>query len=90
MYHRTEEAVLGDVVVDALNVTSWLEIAAVGVKVIMCHSLLDANAESHSFMGESVNGINELGVVWRQSVCVGHAFKQWSRRVETWIVWEVN
>lgn len=73
-------------VVDVLNVTSWLEISAVGVKIIMCHSLLDANTESHTLMGKSVNGIHELGVIRRQSVCVGHAFKQWARRVETWIM----
>lgn len=51
----------------------------------MCHSLLDANTESHTLMGKSVDGIHEVGVIGRQSVCVGHAFKEWARRVETWI-----
>lgn len=79
------DAVLGDVVVDVSNVTSWLEIPAVGVKIIMCHSLLDANTESHTLMGKSVDGIHKVGVIGRQSVRVGHAFKEWARRVETWI-----
>lgn len=70
-------------VVDVLNVTSRLEIPTVGVKVIMCHSLLDANTESHSLMGECVDGIHEVGVIGRQSVRVGHAFEEWARRVET-------
>lgn len=72
-------------VVDVLNVTSWLEIPSVGVKVIMCHSLLDAHAESHALVSKSVDGIHKFGIVRRQSVRGGHAFKERARRVETWI-----
>lgn len=82
---RTEEAVLGYVVVDVLNVTAWLEIPSVGVKVIMCHSLLDAHAESHALVSKSVDGIHKFCIVRRQSVRGGHAFKERARRVETWI-----
>lgn len=73
-------------VVDVLNVASWLEISSVGVEIIVSHSLLDADTESHTLMGEGVNGVHEVGVVGRQSVCVGHAFKEWAGRVQAWIM----
>lgn len=54
--------------VNVFQVTPWLEVSSIGVKVIMCHSLLDAHTEPHSFLSEGVDGVHELGIVRRQSV----------------------
>ncbi len=78
------DAVLGYVLVNVLQVTSWLEVSSVWIKVIVCHSLLDAHTEAHTLMGEGVNGIHKLSIIRRQSVCGGHALKQWPRWIETW------
>ncbi len=78
------DTVLGNVLVNVLQVTSWLEVSSVGVEVIMCHSLLDAHTKAHTFLGEGVNGIHKLSIIRRQSVCGRHAFKQWPCWIETW------
>lgn len=80
----TEEAVLGYVLVNAPQVTSWLEVSSVGVEVVMCHSLVDAHTEAHTLMGEGVDGVHKIGIVGGQSVRGRHALKQRPRRVETW------
>ena len=82
--YRTEESILAYVLINALQVTSWLEVSSVRVKVIMCHRLFDAHTEAHTFMGEGVDGIHKIRIIRRQSVCVRHAFKQWPRRIKTW------
>lgn len=80
----TEEAVLGYVLINVPQVTSWLEVSPVGVEVVMCHGLVDAHAEAHTLTGEGVDGVHKLGVVGGQSVGGRHALKQRPRRVETW------
>lgn len=80
----TEEAVLGYVLVNAPQVTSWLEVSSVGVEVVMRHGLVDAHAEAHALAGEGVDGVHKLGIVGGQSVGGRHALKQRPRRVETW------
>lgn len=80
----TEEAVLGYVLVNIPQVASWLEVSSVGVEVIMCHSLFDAHAEAHAFLGEGVDGVHKIGIVGRQPVRGRHALKQRPRWIETW------
>lgn len=70
--------------VNAPQVTSWLEVSSVGVEVVMCHSLVDAHAEAHTLTGEGVDGVHKIGIVGGQSVGGRHALKQRPRRVETW------
>lgn len=74
---------LGYVLVNAPQVTSWLEVSSVGVEVVMCHSLVDAHTEAHALMGEGVDGVHKIGVVGGQSVGGGHALKQGPRWIET-------
>lgn len=81
--YRTEEPVLGYVVVNAVQLTARLEFSPVGVKVIMRHSLLDAHTESQMLLGEGVNSIHKLSIVRGESVRGRHSFKQWPRRIET-------
>lgn len=81
--YLTEESIGAYVLVNVLQVTSWLVFSSVWVKVIMCHSLLDAHAEAHSLVGEGVDGINKLSIIWRQSVCGRHAFKQRPSWIQT-------
>lgn len=80
---RTVDPVLGYVVKDVVQVTSGLEVSSVGIKVIMCHRLIDAHAETHAFVGERVDGVHEHGVVRRQSVRWRHALEQGPSGVET-------
>lgn len=81
---RTEEAVLSYVLINVLQVTSWLEVSSIGVKVIMRHGLFDAHAEAHTLVGEGVDGIHKFSVVRRQSVRGRHAFKQRPRWIKAW------
>lgn len=81
--YLTEEPVLAYVLVNVMQVTSWLEVSSVGVEVIMSHSLLDAHTEAQVFLGEGVDRIHELSVIRRQSVCGRHAFKQGPRWIQT-------
>lgn len=86
----TEEAVLGYVLVNAPQVTSWLEVSSVGVEVVMCHGLVDAHTEAHALTGEGVDGVHKLGIVGGQSVGGRHALKQRPRWVETWADGDVS
>lgn len=80
----TEEAVLGYVLVNVSQVTSRLEVSSVRVEVIMSHSLLDAHAEAHAFLGEGVDGVHKISIIGRQSVRGRHALKQRPRWIQTW------
>lgn len=81
---HTKETVLAYVVVEVSQVTPWLEISSVGVKVVMGHSLFDADAEAQSFTSEGMDGVHELCIIRRQSVCRRNALKQWPCWVKTW------
>lgn len=80
----TEEAVLGYVLVNVSQVTSGLEVSSVGVEVVMSHSLLDAHAEAHAFLGEGVDGVHKICIIGRQSVGGRHALEQRPRWIQTW------
>jgi len=77
----TQQPVLGDVFVDAVEVAARLEGSSVGVEVLVGHGLLDPHAQAHALVGERVDGVHEIGVVGRQSVHGGHALEQRPRRV---------
>lgn len=74
--YLTEDPVLGYVLVNVLQVTPWLEISSIRVKVIMGHSLLNSHTEAHTLVGESVDGIHKFSIIRRQSVRGRHTFKQ--------------
>lgn len=75
---------LGYVLVNVPQVTSWLEVSSVGVEVVMCHGLVDAHTEAHALTGEGVDGVHKIGIVGGQSVGGRRALKQRPRWVETW------
>lgn len=82
--YRTRYPVLAYVFVDILQVTPGLKVSSVGVKVVMCHSLLDAHTEAQTLVGEGVDGVHKLCIIRRKSVCGGHAFKQRPCWIQTW------
>lgn len=69
-------------VVDVHDVAARLESSPVGVEVKVRHRLFDADAEAHVLLGEGVDGVHKVGVVWREPVCGGHAFKEGAGRVQ--------
>lgn len=70
--------------VNVSQVTSRLGVSSVGVEVIMSHSLLDAHAEAHAFLGEGVDGVHKIRIIGRQSLRGRHALKQRPRWIQTW------
>ena len=84
MVALTVQAVLGDVVVDVVEVAARLEGAPVGVEVLVGDRLLDAHAQTHALLGERVDGVHEVRVVGGQPVHRGHALEQGPRGVQAW------
>lgn len=60
----TCDSVLHDVVVDVHDVAARLESSPIGVEVKVRHRLLDADAEAHVLLGEGVDGIHKVSVIW--------------------------
>lgn len=60
---RTQQSVLGQVLVQVLDVAAWLEGATVGVEIKVSHRLLDAHTEPHVLLGEGVDGVHKVGIV---------------------------
>lgn len=44
--------------------TARLEVAPIGVEVIVSYGLFDAHTQAHVLPGEGVNGIHEIGIIW--------------------------
>lgn len=80
---HTKQPILRYVFVNVLQVASWLEVSSIGIEVIVCDFLFDAHTQAHSFVSKRVDSIHKLGIIWRQSVCGRHAFKQWPCRIQT-------
>ena len=41
-----------------------LEVAPIGVEVIVCYGLFDAHAQAHVLPGKGVNGVHKIGIIW--------------------------
>lgn len=59
-----------------------LEVAAIGVEVIVCYGLFDAHTQAHVLPGKGVNGIHKTGIIWRKTVTERRSLKQRSGSIQ--------
>lgn len=67
-----------------LDVTAWLESAAVGVNVNVAYGSLDADAAARGAPGVGVQDVHKLGIVSGQSVLDVCVFKVGTCRIQTY------
>lgn len=60
----TCNSILHDVIIDMHDVASRLKSPSIGVEVKVSNRLLDANAEAHLLLGEGVDGIDKVCIIW--------------------------